>query len=324
MTTLPFIKQPSSLTVSFLTGNRTIFATNPLWSEAIEALKVQDFSKLEELMTPALAIKKWTEGLFTITEDGVFYRDERLPPVLERRIIEFWMEGLPFRPLLNFWSRLQANPSNRAVQELYGFLEHKNMPINAKGFIVAYKAVRADYMDIYSGKCYNGIGRTLEMPRRNVDDVASRTCSHGYHAGSLQYVKMYGGFSSNDVGPHDGTHRNRILIVEIDPADVVSIPTDHNAQKMRTCRYTVIGEYTGPLPDTLWSPSHDESFDEAWDVDEEEEMTADEIFESRLEDGLCPYCNDEVDSYWEYCPACGGSLEERDEKRDLFGYEIPF
>lgn len=294
----------SHLTVSFDSGLLTIYRSNPLWDKAIEAFKSSDWVALETLMTPKTAISKWTGDKFSITEDGVFHDGERLPKALETRIVQFWQEGLPFEPLLRFWERLMANPSARAVRELYSFLEHKRIPINKNGYFLAYKAVQPNLMDIYSGKCYNGIGEVLEMPRRKVDDDANRTCSYGFHVGALDYVKWYGRSDST------------ILICEVDPADVVSIPADHAAQKVRTCKYKVVDFYTGPLPDTLWEPNTSESFDESWEL--EEELDDAEYFESMLEDESCPYCGDEISEYWDFCPACGGDLTCLDTTGTLY------
>ena len=60
---------------------------------------------------------------------------------------------------------------------------------------------------------------------------------YGLHAGALNYVASYGSVESND----------RIVIVKINPADVVSVPSDCNCEKLRTCRYEVVGEYQGEL-----------------------------------------------------------------------------
>jgi len=54
----------------------------------------------------------------------------------------------------------------------------------------------------------------------------------------------------------------RIVIVKINPADVVSIPSDYNDAKGRTCRYEVIGElgveaeeaFTAPVQENANQP----------------------------------------------------------------------
>jgi hypothetical protein len=37
----------------------------------------------------------------------------------------------------------------------------------------------------------------------------------------------------------------RLVAVKINPADVVSVPSDYNNQKLRTCSYTVMFEIEG-------------------------------------------------------------------------------
>jgi len=81
------------------------------------------------------------------------------------------------------------------------------------------------------------------MRRAKVDDNRSRGCSDGLHAGALNYVACYG---SVDAGDH-------IVIVKINPKDVVSVPSDCNCEKLRTCRYEVVAEYQGVLSKPLYS-----------------------------------------------------------------------
>jgi hypothetical protein len=44
------------------------------------------------------------------------------------------------------------------------------------------------------------------------------------------------------------------VIVEVDPADVVSVPYS-DANKLRTCKYKVLADYQGPLDNPLHSPA---------------------------------------------------------------------
>ena len=144
-----------------------------------------------------------------------------------------------------------ANPSRRAVNELYSFLSHKNLPITDSGTFLAYKSVRSDYTDHHTGEFSNALGSVLEMPRNAVCDNAGQGCSDGFHAGSLQYASSFGG---------DGSV---LLIVEIDPADVVSIPSDCSCQKLRTCKYKVVSLYAGLLPE-----HHAKSAERAYEEEE--------------------------------------------------------
>ncbi|NBR96976.1 MAG: hypothetical protein EBT48_05170 [Verrucomicrobia bacterium] len=113
------------------------------------------------------------------------------------------------------------------------------MPITPDGCFLAYKSVRPDFTDHHTGKFSNRVGSVLEMERRKVDDDRNNGCSYGFHAGSLEYATTFGG---ND---------RKVLVVKINPADVVSVPTDCDCQKLRTARYEVIDLYNGPLRNTI-------------------------------------------------------------------------
>jgi hypothetical protein len=143
-------------------------------------------------------------------------------------MITMLQEGFPIEPMVNFMENLYQNPSKRSVDELYNFLEKSQLPITPDGHFLAYKKVRANYMDCHTGTMDNSVGKIVEMERNEVDDNKDRTCSAGLHFCSLGYLGHFGG--------------ERIMIVKINPRDVVSIPSDYNDTKGRACRYEVIGE----------------------------------------------------------------------------------
>ena len=94
------------------------------------------------------------------------------------------------------------------------------------------------------------------MPRNRVCDNASIGCSDGFHAGSLDYARQYG----------NGGH---LMVVEIDPSDVVSVPNDCDCQKLRTCKYKVVSLFEKKLE----QPMCDEYGDyEDWDDDSVEDF----------------------------------------------------
>jgi len=68
----------------------------------------------------------------------------------------------------------------------------------------------------------------VDMPRNKVQDDPSITCSYGLHFCSLEYVRCFSG--------------HHLMVLKINPKDIVSIPTDYNNTKGRCCRYTVVGE----------------------------------------------------------------------------------
>lgn len=237
MKTPAFILTENSLTVTLDGKIETINSGHPGWKTAIECLKKKNYEKLKECLSTKKAFTTYTNGKVTVQDNAVFFNGEPIHNYLTSKILSFIELGLPHESLIKFLERLMANPSRRAVNELYSFLSHKNLPITDSGTFLAYKSVRADYTDHHSGNFNNSIGNTLEMARNKVDDNAQNHCSYGFHAGSLEYASSFGGRDSV------------LLIVEVDPADVVSIPTDSNCQKLRTCKYKVISKYDGPLPD---------------------------------------------------------------------------
>jgi hypothetical protein len=170
-------------------------------------------------------------GGIEIADGVIYYQGEPLHNYVVDRIFDFMDEGLPFEPLANFLDKLMSNPSRRAVSELYKFLEHKHLPICEDGDFLAYKSVTEDYKDHHSGTFYNGVGEVLEMPRNAVCDDADVGCSYGFHAGSYEYAKNFGSGNS------------RLVIVKINPADVVSVPKDCDCQKLRTSRYEVVKDF---------------------------------------------------------------------------------
>lgn len=280
----PSIITDTSVTVLFPSGPKSVHSTHLNFTRIREAIRSGQTSGLEELFDVKAAIVRWTNGLYRITDEGVYRGTDRIPDCIERRVLQFLDEGLPFEPLLKFHERLAANPSRRAVQELYKFLENKNIPIGDDGCFYGYKSVRLDWKDIHSGTFSNHIGAVLSMARNQVDDDCTRTCSYGFHVGALEYVRDFGG----------SREQKRMIIVKVDPADVVSVPIDYNGQKMRVCKYTVVSEYTGPLPETYYAPPADN--DDAEEVFEEEDDTS------------CPECGAELEDDWCACPYCGYSF----------------
>jgi hypothetical protein len=160
-------------------------------------------------------------------------------------MIAMLQEGFPIEPLVLFMENLMTNPSHRAVNELYGFLENNNLPITPDGHFLAYKKVSEDYKDVYSGTFDNSVGKVCEMERNQVDDDKDRTCSVGLHFCSQEYLNHFGG--------------ERTMILKINPRDVVSIPSDYHNSKGRCSRYEVIGELGVNPNDAFTQPVQSES-----------------------------------------------------------------
>jgi len=199
--------------------------------------------ELRELAGIRAALKKFSGGRITLdADDQVLIDGEALPECVAYRLRSLLKSGEPFEYLQNFWLNLKANPSRRSVQQLYTFLEHHDLCITQAGTVIGYKAIRENYYDKHSGTFANVPGAVIKMPRNAVCDDADIGCSYGFHIGNLQYVE---GFAAN-YGEQGG---DRIVLVEFNPRDCVSVPKDCSCQKVRVCEYRVLQEFDGLLPE---------------------------------------------------------------------------
>jgi hypothetical protein len=228
--------------------------SHPNYDKIVDALKSNDWISVEELVNIAKSIVKFCGDKLSVDTDNgiVSYAGEQLHNSLTDRILTMMREGFDITPLVNFLENLMQNPSKRAVDELYGFLEHGKMPITPDGHFLAYKRVRDDYKSVHDGKTDNSVGNVVEMPRNKVDDNKDVTCSYGLHFCSHGYLKSFSGA--------------KVVVLKVNPRDVVSIPTDYNNTKGRACRYEVVGELTSEqvdlaLSNGVWNESVVEDYD---------------------------------------------------------------
>lgn len=206
-------------------------------------------------LTVKKGLEAWAQGKFEFNEarEVFSYANEDLPREINSRIIAMATAGEDPTPLLRFYERLQNNPSMRSVEQLYRFLNNAHIPIDKDGFILPYKGVTKDYLDQHTKTVDNKPGVVNEMPRNKISDDPRVECHYGYHVGALSYARSF-----SDI----------VVICKVDPADVVCVPYDYRSQKMRVCKYVVIGNYGGtPLPSTSI-----EDEDIPSQVEEEEEV----------------------------------------------------
>jgi len=252
--------------------------TDNRYEEIINLIKARDEDGLTKMFDRTIEVVDWCNKF--INSDYILKFDNNL--IIKSRfdsdlkwevdarmcekIKQMINEGFDALPLVNFVIKLSSNPSFRVVNELYDFLQNNSLPLTDDGCFLAYKRVDQDYTDYHSHKFDNHIGKACSMPRNKVDDNSENTCSSGLHFCSLDYLSSFRGC--------------RIMIVKIDPRDVVSIPVDYNNTKGRCCKYEVIDEV--PENDVknlqekyersiLWMDGADETSEE----DEDEEVCSD-------------------------------------------------
>lgn len=244
--TFSAISTTDHTTIVFSDGqSATIKSDHPYFDELKQAMANKDGRLVYDLCFPSEQFKKQlNEKLGNVSdvdlttrvsiEHGVITFDGiAISNYLCDRMLAMVEDGFDVLPMANFLENLMENPSRTAVQELYSFLENSDLPITEDGHFLAYKRINGEYKDIYTGRMDNSVGVTVEMMHNEVDDNRDNTCSFGLHFCARSYLTHYGTSAGN-----------RTVIVKINPADVVSIPSDYNNAKGRTCKYVVVGELT--------------------------------------------------------------------------------
>jgi hypothetical protein len=250
----PYIIQGKNIVIVVNNVPHTISKTHLMYKRVLDAIKAQAWDVIDEIIDPKPFAINYGKGNITIEGDRFFWCGVEMHNALTRRFIEMIQQDFPVEPLVAFVDNMMENPSKRAVEELYTFLERCKCPITPDGSFLAYKKVRADYMDCHSGTVINKPAYLIEpedlqkqygssnevsvavendvtvisMQRNFVDDNAHNVCSTGLHFCSIDYLSSFSG--------------ERTMIVKINPRDVVSIPVDYSHSKGRTCRYEVVGE----------------------------------------------------------------------------------
>lgn len=230
-TSYPYLIQGDNIVTVIDNVSHTINPSHISYNKILDAIKANEWDLVKELVQTKKAVLKFAAGNVSIENDQLFWNGEPLHSSLAVKILKMFADGFTIDPMVNFMHNLMQNPSNRAVNELYDFIEVGNLPITSDGHFLAFKKVRGNYTDIHSGKFDNRIGAKPKMERNMVDEDKNRTCSYGLHFCSENYLPQFGSGSDN-----------HIMIVKINPRDVVSIPADYNNTKGRCCEYEVIGE----------------------------------------------------------------------------------
>lgn len=236
----------SEITNGVQSGSISVDSSNEMFSEMFNmivssGMNQAEIAKAFTLGQPKKMVESVSAGrlFIDIKADRIVFKasekqDYVLSGLISKRILstirEKGVQGANI--LINFAQRLMENPSNKAVNELYGFLEHNDIELAEDGCFYAWKKVRSDYKDIHSGKFDNSPGQHVTMERNMVNENSEDTCSSGLHACAKSYLNHFGGKDS------------KVVKVKIDPKDVVSIPKDYNNAKMRCCGYKVVEDVT--------------------------------------------------------------------------------
>lgn len=250
---VPFIITSDAITVVLEGKSRVVYKSNQYYETVKTALKSRDLNKIRNAVDLASAINNFGKGKVYVKDGQVYYNSKVVDNVISDHIIRMINEGFNVDPMLAFLRNLMNNPSETSREELYLFMQKGKMPITDDGCFLAYKRVRNDYTDVHSGKFDNSPGKTVEMKREDVDTNRNNTCSRGLHFCSESYL------------PHFSPG-SKVVLVKINPADVVSIPVDYANAKGRTWRYVVLKDVTDKVGEYTQAVYQDDTEDSDADV----------------------------------------------------------
>jgi hypothetical protein len=234
---------------------RIAHSSHPRFDEIVRGAIAGDESVLDLFDLADSAVKHFDRLSERVTTaHGRLYLDgEEIDNALTAQVLRFLDEGVDdWRPLVAFFDNVQANPSEHSRTQLYSWLAADDFTITQDGLIVGYKGVAKDEGgalvsvnsgraivdgEVYKGAIPNHLGAVVEMPRGEVTFDPGVGCSTGLHVGTYAYA--------------EGWAQGALLEVHVNPRDVVSVPTDCDAAKMRTCRYVVVktidAKHTAPV-----------------------------------------------------------------------------
>lgn len=247
---------------------------HPNWDRILRALENNDPSVVDLFDVSATVAERFNKVSERVSIAGgtVYFDGEPVNNTLTRQVLRFLDEGVDFSPLVKFFEKVQTNPNEHSREQLYSWLEASDFTIDSDGDIRGYKGVIKvndnEFTSISHGRAIvdgvvhegaipNAVGSVVEMPRGDVQHDPSVGCHTGLHVGTWDYASSFA--------------RGAVLEVKVNPRDVVSVPTDCNAQKMRTCRYTVVSVTDQPYS-TAYAGDEVDYSEEYFDGESEDDV----------------------------------------------------
>ena len=183
-------------------------------------------NRLEQIPAIVDVDKKYSAKDISFANNEVLVDGKPVHESIAMRLQAFKAEDLPTDNLVKFVRKLRLNPSFNSREQLFKFIEHNGHPLTTEGNFIAYRGVTEDFKDMHTKTFDNSPGSVCEVSRAEVDDNPNNTCSFGLHVACFDYAKDFG---------------RKLVEVEVDPKDVVCVPTDYNGTKMRVSKFKVVG-----------------------------------------------------------------------------------
>jgi hypothetical protein len=292
-------------------GSDTVIAnknTHPRFGELVDAIKNRDWDLAAHVAVNKVEPISFKDGHIEVKDNVAYYAGRLLPEGISKMLHRLLSEGFPHEYFVKFINNLMNNSSHRSVTQLYEFLTMNDMPITEDGCFMAYKAVEDGYMSKHSDRETGErvrymVGDVPTMPRFLISDDPDMLCHAGLHACSMKYLESWSG--------------KHLMLVKINPADVVCVPYDCNRTKMRVCRMEVVSEVLNDKGES-WYTGRNGTGDRQYDVLSRQQKQHDEGYIDDVRSGLngdcgytgcgfcdCGYDDDDNDDGDVYCLECG-------------------
>ena len=290
---IPYIFSANSITVVVGGAPSIMTSDNLNYAALIDAIREDDEAEVTRLVAIPLADLSEVFGEIEVFGGHVTFQGETVHNHLVSQILSFKSQSLPIAPLVAFMANVQLNPSRRATEDLYEWCEKGGLPITEDGCIVAYKIVNHDFMDTYSRTFDNTPGKRVQVARNKVDDNPDVTCSYGLHFCSAAYL------------PHYGPSDKKVVLVKVNPSDVVAFPKDYKLSKARCCGYDVLEEIDAATAATFFVNSGP-IYGYGASLDDQPSSDADKALATR--EGFTVFYDDDADS-WDRKDATGDTSD---------------
>jgi len=228
------IVSPKSITLVIDGHTTPITDSHPNYAEIRAAASAGKYALIDGLLDLVKAVVDFGAGRVSVEDGVVLFDGKATHNAVTSRILAMVDEGLEVGPMLRFLDNLMENPSYRSVQQLYTFLEVNDLPITEDGCFLAYKMVDRNSdgtLTDHRTKTFDySIGAApAKMPRNQVNEDPTQTCSSGLHVCAQGYLGHYYGGGAT-------------ILVKVNPRDVVAVPTDYQNAKMRVCEHVTVRE----------------------------------------------------------------------------------
>lgn len=266
--------------------------------------------ELLSIMSPEVLVSEQISSSFylsnsmKISNGKLYFGEHRLEETLAKHMLSLLNDNNEpkdeklWKSYVKFLDNLHQNASEDIRKQLFRWMDYENeagngFGITEDGCFVGYKGCSGTILNpvsvktghaIVNGEEFNGhipntVGSVIQMPRSAVQHDPSVGCSQGLHVGTRDYATQWAPI---------------LLLVKVNPRDVVSVPYECDSQKMRVCEYTIL-----EVTDATSEHKRFHAFDDVDDLDVDD---VEEIFEETVltEDDAYDFLDDESLLYIEY------------------------